>query len=185
MVDTSKITSVCKNREVSTNSGQVWNDQSMFHDHIWHRSILMTLLTALHRHKCVVGCCSETRDWDHRNVQQCCQARAATHPSARYLKHRDHNAAMLTWPSTTGMARAGTTTSTARATTADTVTQTFVDIGDVDDEIRYTSNFRSYLMEHPEVTACTALVKSGTSTKRVSHETKTMCSSMTTKKSSH
>ena len=52
----------------------------------WHRSILMTFLTGFCRHKCVVGCCLEARGWDHRNVQQSCQPRAATQATAKFLK---------------------------------------------------------------------------------------------------
>ena len=59
-----------------------------------------------------------------------------------------------------------------------------VDLSEVDDE----RSTHEQLSEFPdgvfEVTARTTRVNSGTSTKRVSNETKTMCSLMTSKKSS-
>ena len=48
------------------------------------RAILTTYPTGSCRHRCVDGCCSETQDWDRKNVQQYCQPRTETQASAKY-----------------------------------------------------------------------------------------------------
>ena len=44
-------------------------------------------LTGFCRRKFVGGCCSETRGWDHRNVQQSCQTRVVTQATAKYQRN--------------------------------------------------------------------------------------------------
>ena len=62
------------------------------------RPILIKDPTGSYRHRCVDGCCSETQDWDRKNVQQYCQPRTETQASAKYPRCCDHSRAMLTWP---------------------------------------------------------------------------------------
>ena len=62
------------------------------------RPILIKYPTGSYRHRCVDGCCSETQDWDRKNVQQYCQPRTETQASAKYPRCCDHSRAMLTWP---------------------------------------------------------------------------------------
>ena len=80
------------------------------------------------------------------------------------------------------MAKAAATMTTARATTENLETQASWISVTLTTKDRHASNFRSFLVEHSEVSR--TLVNSGTNTKRVSNNAKTMCSSMTTKKSS-